>query len=137
MSMLTEACSTRKPVYMFDLDTGPELNWPLLAGLIGQVPATSWSRRLRRLRFQPLVYRTAMVIGPMRLTRDVRIIHRQLIAEGRAVWLGQEFPPGPPPPPLDDVERAAARVKALFADHGDDDVAEVQPVATATPCTAA
>jgi uncharacterized protein len=113
--MLTEACSTCKPVHMFDLDTGPELRWPLLASLTGQVPATSWSRRLRRLRFQPLVYRTAMVTGPRRLTRDTRIIQRQLIAAGRAVWLGQDFPPGPPPPPLDDVARAAARVKALFA----------------------
>ena len=104
--MLAEACSTRKPVYMFDLDTGPQLKWPLLESLIGEVPATSWSRRLRRLRFQPLVYRTAMVTGPRRLTRDTRIIQRQLIAAGRAVWLGQDFPPGPPPPPLDDVERA-------------------------------
>jgi uncharacterized protein len=115
MSMLAEACSTCKPVYMFDLDTGPQLRWPLLNSLIGEVPATSWSRRLRRLRFQPLVYRTAMVTGPRRLTRDTRIIQRQLIAAGRAVWLGQDFPPGPPPPPLDDVARAAARVKALFA----------------------
>ena len=114
MSMLTEACSTRKPVYMFDLDTGPELRWPLLEPLIGEVPAGSWARRLRRLRFQPLVYRIAMVTGPMRLTREVRIIQRQLIEAGRAVWLGQEFPPGPPPPPLDDVARAVARVKALF-----------------------
>ncbi len=114
MSMLTEACSTRKPVHMFDLDTGPELKWPLLEPLIGKVPTRSWARRLRRLRFQPLVYRTAMVTGPMRLTRDVRVIQRQLIAAGRAVWLGQEFPPGLPPPPLDDVERAVARVKALF-----------------------
>jgi hypothetical protein len=99
---------------MFDLDTGPDLKWHLLGSLLGQAPAMSWSRRLRRLRFQPLVYRTAMLTGPMRLTRDVRIIQRQLIAEGRAVWLGQEFPPGPPPPPLDDVARAAARVRALF-----------------------
>ncbi len=114
MSMLTEACSTRKPVYMFDLDTGPELKWPLLEPLIGGVPGSSWRRRLRRLRFQPLVYRTAMVTGPMRLTRDVRVIQHQLIAAGRAVWLGQEFPPGPPLPPLDDVARAVARVKALF-----------------------
>jgi hypothetical protein len=114
MSMLAEACSTRKPVHMFDLDTGPQLRWPLLRSLIGDVPVSSRSRRLRRLRFQPLVYRTAMVTGPRRLTRDTRIIQRQLIAAGRAVWLGQDFPPGPPPPPLDDVERAAARVKALF-----------------------
>ena len=120
MSMLAEACSTCKPVHMFDLDTGPQLRWPLLKSLIGEVPASSWSRRLRRLRFQPLVYRTAMVTGPRRLTRDTRIIQRQLIAAGRAVWLGQDFPPGPPPPPLDDVARAAARVKALFAaERGD------------------
>jgi hypothetical protein len=99
---------------MFDLDTGPQLRWPLLQSLIGEVPATSLARRLRRLRFQPLVYRTAMVTGPRRLTRDTRIIQRQLIAAGRAVWLGQDFPPGPPPPPLDDVARAVVRVKALM-----------------------
>jgi hypothetical protein len=70
------------------------------------------------------------VTGPMRLTRDVRIIQRQLIADRRAVWLGQDFPPGPPPPPLDDVGRAAARVKALLA--GDDQTAaEAQPGAPA------
>ncbi len=114
MSMLAEACSTRKPVYMFDLDTGPELKWPLLAPLIGKVLATSWARRLGRLRFQPLVYRIARVTGPMRLTREVRIMQHQLIEAGRVVWLGQEFPPGPPPLPLDDVARAVARVKALF-----------------------
>jgi mitochondrial fission protein ELM1 len=116
MSMLAEASSTLKPVHMFDLDTGPQLKWPLLASLIGEVPATSFARRLRRLRFQPLVYRTAMVTGPRRLTRDTRIIQRQLIAAKRAVWLGQDFPSGPPPAPLDDVERAVARVKALFAE---------------------
>jgi hypothetical protein len=54
------------------------------------------------------------VTGPRRLTRDTRIIQRQLIAARRAVWLGQDFPPGPPPQPLDDVARAAAQVKALF-----------------------
>jgi mitochondrial fission protein ELM1 len=115
MSMLTEACATRKPVHMFDLDTGPELKWPLHEPLIGRVSTPSWSRRLRRLRYQPLVHRIATVTGPRRLTRDVRAIQDRLIAAGRAVWLGQEFPSGSPPPPLDDLERAIARVKALFA----------------------
>ena len=114
MSMLAEACATRKPVYMFDLDTGPDTRWPLLANLLGEAQHRSWGRRLRRLKFQPLVYRTAMVTGPRRLTRDVRIIQRALIAQGRAVWLGQRFPEGPPPPPLDDVARAAQAVRALF-----------------------
>jgi uncharacterized protein len=113
MSMLTEACATLKPVYMFDLHTGPENRWGLLESLIGKVDRSRW-RRLRRLRFQPLVFRTAMALGPTRMTRDVRIIQRALVAQGRAVWLGETFPDGPPPPPLDDVQRAVTRVKALF-----------------------
>jgi hypothetical protein len=113
MSMLTEACATLKPVYMFDLHTGPENRWGLLESLIGKVP-TSWWRRVRRLRLQPLVFRIAFHIGPTRMTRDVRIIHRRLQAQGRAVWLGEAFPEGPPLTPLDDVPRAVAAVKALF-----------------------
>ncbi len=117
MSMLAEACATRKPVYMFDLDTGPDNHWPLLEPLLGEVQQRSFGRRLRRLKFQPLVYRTAMVTGPRRLTRDVRIIQRALIADRRAVWLGQQFPAGALPPPLDDVGRAAQAVRALFAEE--------------------
>jgi hypothetical protein len=115
MSMVAEACATGKPVHMFDLDTGPDNKWPLLGALIGEVRERSWQRRLRALKFQPLVYRTAMVTGPQRLTRDVRIIQRALVAERRAVWLGQDFPNEPPPAPLDDVGRAADAVRALFA----------------------
>jgi len=62
------------------------------------------------------VFRVAFAVGPTRMTRDVRIIHRQLEAQGRAVWLGEPFPLGPPPAPLDDVPRAVARVKALFGE---------------------
>jgi mitochondrial fission protein ELM1 len=123
MSMLAEACATRKPVYMFDLDTGPDAKWPLMADLLGEVQQPSWQRRLRRLKFQPLVYRIAMVTGPRRLTRDVRIIQQQLIAAGRAVWLGQRFPDGAPPPPLDDVVRAVTAVKALFGEQADEALA--------------
>jgi uncharacterized protein len=129
MSMLTEACATLKPVHMFDLHTGPENRWGLLESLIGKVDTSRW-RRLRRLRFQPVVFRIAMAIGPTRMTRDVRIIHRQLQAQGRAVWLGEPFPSGPPPAPLDDVSRAVARVKALFEES-------ITPEGEVTPRSAA
>ncbi len=74
---------------------------------------------MARLRLQPIVYRIAMVTGPKRLTRDVRIIHRQVISEGRAMWLGTPFPDrGDKAPPLTDMQRAVARVRALFANDG-------------------
>ena len=65
MSMLTEACATLKPVYMFDLHTGPENRWGLLESLIGRVD-TSWWRRVRRRRLQPLVFRAAFHISARR-----------------------------------------------------------------------
>jgi hypothetical protein len=81
---------------------------------------------------KPFVFRIAFKIGPTRMTRDVRIIHRRLIAEGRAVWLGETFPDGLAPPPLEDVSRAVARVKALF-DESDVPQAgtSLQPLPTA------
>jgi hypothetical protein len=53
-----------------------------------------------------------MRLGPQRLTRDIRIVQRLLVDSGRAVWLGDGHPPDQPPP-LRDVERAVARVRAL------------------------
>lgn len=116
MSMLAEACFTKKPVHIFDLATGHASRrppWP--AGERPPCVRRSWRSRLSVFRLQPLVYRVGMAVGPRRLTRDVRIIHRRLVADGRAAWLGQEFPDrSGEPPPLDDVERAVARVRALF-----------------------
>ena len=91
--MLTEACATRKPVYIFDLHTGPGNRWGLLERLIGRFPpllvpaagGCAFSRSFSGSR---------SVLGPTRMTRDVRIIHRQLQAQGRAVWLGEHFPAG-------------------------------------------
>ena len=63
--------------------------------------------------WRAFIYRTTMLYGPQRLTRDIRIIQKQLVASGRAAWLG-EGDPSPDAPPLQDLDRAASRVKALF-----------------------
>ena len=54
-----------------------------------------------------------MRYGPRRLTRDIRIVQQRLVESGRACWLGDE-PRGGASPPLRDLERAVARVRALF-----------------------
>jgi hypothetical protein len=55
-----------------------------------------------------------MRLGPERMTRDIRIVHKHLVDSGRAVWLGDPFPPGLPLRSLECVPRAAARVRAMF-----------------------
>jgi mitochondrial fission protein ELM1 len=115
MSMLTEAMVTRKPVYIYDLLRGSGSRRPTVPAGSGVRPASA-AERLRDFNLRALIYRASIHVGPRRLTRDVSIIHRRQVAAGRAVWLGQTWPEGwPLAPPLDDVERAVSRVKALFA----------------------
>jgi hypothetical protein len=99
ISMLSEACATGRPVYMFDLarDHGA-----------GTRPGGA-DRSLRSLGYALL-----MRLGPRRLGRDIDLVHEQLLRDGRAAWLGA---PGEPRPVAAgaDIDRAVARVKALLA----------------------
>ncbi len=108
MSMLTEACATRKRVYIFDLGEGhlamrpnaPPVRRPL-------IPEAD--------NIRGFWYRQIMKYGPQRLSRDIRLIHQRLVAEGRCAWLdGEDFVDWQTPPPLEAVPRAVARVRALF-----------------------
>ena len=67
------------------------------------------------LRYRAWTHRLAQVLAPERLRRDVSRLHAALMAEGRAVWLGDEFPEREPPP-LPGHEAVAARVRALLDD---------------------
>ena len=108
MSMLTEACATRKPVYIFDLCEGRNAMRP-----DAPPPSQPQSWRLEATHVKAFLYRQLLRFGPVRLGRDIRIIHRDLIEAKRAVWLGEPFPEGPLPP-LECLERAATGVRALF-----------------------
>jgi hypothetical protein len=101
ISMLSEACATRKPVHMFDLGTGH--------GAMHRQGGAGDDD----LRFSGQLYRLLMRWGPRRLSRDITLVHARLLREGRAHWLGEDGSAGAALP-LQDVDRAVARVRALF-----------------------
>ncbi|MGD2074877.1 MAG: mitochondrial fission ELM1 family protein [Gammaproteobacteria bacterium] len=106
MSMLAEAAATRHPLYIFDPGDNPA------QGKEGG--ARPWWLRPYSFRFRPLSHRLAMRLGPRRMRRDVGNIQRALVHSGRAVWLGERFPEQATIVPPRDLERASARVRALF-----------------------
>jgi mitochondrial fission protein ELM1 len=101
VSMLSEACATGKPVYMGELGG---YGYPLRPD--SRVPVD--------FRLSALAYRWVMRFGHPRLSRDLRLVHQALLAQGRAVWLGDDFATPPPSSPPMDLERAVQRVRALF-----------------------
>lgn len=88
VSMLTEACATGKPVYMFDL--GPNAEEPLASLSLRDV-LRRLRERCRLDRLKAFLYRNLVHVPPSRMTRDLGRVYERLIATGRAVWLGQHF----------------------------------------------
>jgi mitochondrial fission protein ELM1 len=109
MSMLAEASFTGKPLYIFDLSDCPAGD----AGAPGN--CRPWWLHRHNLRYKPLSHHLAMALAPRRMRRDVSRIQARLVASGRAVWVGQEWTGGGRAQATD-LERAAARARALFGD---------------------
>ena len=114
VSMMTEACATERPVYLYDTGEGRTSmkRNPWLDG--EDEPESTVQRPLDRWHLKAWIYRSTMRLGPQRLTRDIRIVQQLLVDSDRAVWLGDGHPKSPPRP-LDDMPRAVAAVHALFA----------------------
>lgn len=74
MSMLSEAAAAERPLYVFDLSDA----------------ARPWWMTLHNFRYKPLTHRLAMWLAPQRLRRDVSRIQEKLVADGAAVWAGQD-----------------------------------------------
>jgi mitochondrial fission protein ELM1 len=104
VSMLSEACATGKPVYMAALGG---YGYPMRPGAGSEVD----------FRFTALTYSWLMRFGPRRLSRDIRLVQRRLLAEGRVAWLGDAFRPATASGPSD-LERAVERVRQLFSSAG-------------------
>ena len=111
VSMLTEACATGKPVYMYDL--GGPAGEEALASLDPREALQRLRQRCWLDRLKAFLYRSLIHVPPSRMTRDLDLVHRHLIRTGRAVWLGDRFPDRAGPA-MEDLSVAVSRVKALL-----------------------
>ncbi len=114
-SMLADACSTGRRVWIAELPIHRSLR-DHAKNLMGRgLLAPSGCGHGGAGQFARLTSKV-MARGWVRYPRDLRLLHAALTATGRARPLGETFSssPSPPTPPLDDVERVAARVWALF-----------------------
>ena len=64
-------------------------------------------------RFTALTYSWMMRFGPQRLSRDIRLVHRSLLSQGRVVWLGERYEQQSGGRTAD-LDNAVRRVRALF-----------------------
>lgn len=117
MSMLTEACATGKPLQIFDLsDSRARYHNNGKQVIVDRPVDKPWWRFSHNFRFKPLSHRLAMYWGPRRMRRDIGAIQDRLVASGRASWSGEIIPSGDGRKiPPDDLDRAVARVRGLFA----------------------
>ncbi len=97
IAMLSEACSTGKPVFIFDLG-GMRENSP--------VP--------RDFRLGGALYALLMRLFWKRLSRDITLVHQRLVATRRAGWLGD--PPAQLPEPASDLARTVEAARALLGE---------------------
>ena len=112
VSMLTEACAARKPVYMFRLDSSEEGTPAASLPENERNRGWEWGAFLGRLRAK--LYSKFLRAGPRRMTRDITLVHQHLVESKRAVWLGEEFSDWQETPPLDSMSRAVSRVRSFF-----------------------
>ncbi len=95
IAMLSEACSTGKPVFIFDL-----------GGMRAEVPVA------RDFRLGGALYGLLMRFFWRRLSRDITLVHQRLVAARRASWLGEAG--SQVPETATDLVRTVDAVRALL-----------------------
>lgn len=109
VSMISEACAAGRPVWLFDIEDGPQA----MRAEEGEEPLPPIHWRGKTL--ETTAFRLLINHAPPRWSRDLRILHRRAVQQGFVRWL-EEAAEAPPPPVLlaDSVAMAAARIRALF-----------------------
>ncbi len=103
-SMLSEACATGKPVFIYPLPERPD--WRLRA-------ARFWQPAAEASGLWPRLYRRLVDLGLITSTRDMAAFHRLLLDRRLAARLGDPAPE-PAAQALDSLGAAIERVRALF-----------------------
>jgi len=108
MSMLAEAASLGRPLYIFDP---------------GDPPGRWWGQA-HNFRHKPLSHALAMRLAPVRMRRDISRIQDALVRDGRARWLsdapklvaqGEAWAKEMRPDPSGGAQDAGDRIRALFS----------------------
>ncbi len=86
ISMIAEACATGKPVEMFDFGAGA---LPMRAAHDGRKVDASLGSRIQGWLYAAY---SRLPLGRFNRSRDLRIVHRALLATGRVSWLGDSAP---------------------------------------------
>src|SRR5205807_2696612 len=112
ISMIAEACATGRPVMLFDIEEGRQAMRAEedLPPVQGRLPPLCWRGRDLNSTF----FRLALSHAPVSWSRDLRIVHRALIASGRVSWLGDapQAPRAAPEP--QDMMQAVRQIRDLF-----------------------
>jgi mitochondrial fission protein ELM1 len=112
ISMITEACATGKPTYLFDIEEGPRSMRAeeAVAKTGTRLPPPYW----KGADLDSTLWRIGLRFGPDWWTRDIRIVHRALTAGNRVAWLGEPPPQPEAADPMQDVRAAVARIRSLM-----------------------
>lgn len=116
LSMIAEACSTGRPVYLFEFGGGPAaMRGPRLA----DTRIRQWWRwsQIRDQGILRLPYAWAIGLPAWRInrSRDIRLAQDRVIASGQAQWLDDTAAAPLHPKPARDLERAVACITKLMS----------------------
>ena len=104
IAMLSEAVATAKPVHILDLGAGP---WSM-GSAAGRASTAEDLNLIAR------GYRGLMRYGHRRWTRDITLVHRELVSSGQASFMGEARQGGEQPVPSD-MDAAITRIEALWS----------------------